>query len=128
MKSGEYCVFLQLDWINDNINQFCFNLLCKQDIEYEVLEGQDNLAFLKDCIKSYARNSVKKFRRPEKKGKGMEIKSEGGLNTAGYGFYYYENNHKKGNVLVEKLKFLKSVGIRFLYDQPLTDFYVVTTP
>lgn len=100
-------------------------MLSKQEIDYEVLYDEDNFKFLKECLKSYARNNVKKFRKPAKKGKGMEIKNELGLNTAGYGFYYYENNNKKGYILHEKLKFIKSEGIKFLYDQPLTDFYTV---
>ena len=54
----------------------------------------------------------------------MEIKHETGKNTGGYGFYYYENNNENGAKLVEKLKFPKSTGYRFLYDQPLLDYYV----
>lgn len=53
----------------------------------------------------------------------MIIKHECGNDSAGYGFYYYENNSKKGNNLVGKLKYNKYDGIQFLYDQPEEDYY-----
>jgi hypothetical protein len=68
---------------------------------------------------------VKKTRAP-KKSKDMVIKHETGKNTAGYGFYYYENNSKGEDVLVEKLKFSKAVGIEFMYKQPEDDYYIVS--
>jgi hypothetical protein len=125
-KPGEYWAYIQCDWNHPNINQFVFSILCEEEIKYEVIDNPGNF-FLRDCLKSYAKNNIKKFRSP-KKGRGMEIKHETGNNTAGFGFYYYENNNESGARLFEKIKFTKAQGIEFLYNQPKDDYYIVDIP
>jgi hypothetical protein len=125
LKEGDYVVFIEIDWVQNEVNHFFFNTYSDLDLELEKIEDNTHEDFLYKALKSCAiqREKFKDY----KSNNEPAIKRAISLTSsnAEYGYVFYENKSKT-SILVEKIIFSELKNLQLLppYKGNEIDVYV----
>lgn len=128
LSTGTYILTAEVNWNQSYNREFNISFYSEGELEIEAVPDADILAIQKSIILSSTDSSDNiHARRPyDKYGDSGIEKYEG--NIHGLLFFYYNNESKKGNKLVEKIKFSKLENMHVSEENPSKEVEVNVVP